>query len=329
MKITANRLTLLRILLLPLPCALLYGGPTAKLTAIGLTSLLGITDYFDGHLARRQGVTRLGVLLDPIADKIFITVLYLFLVHLHYVPLWLVILLLVREFLITSLRAITPNNLPVSWLAKLKTSVQMVVAILIVLTEVVPPWHLVFLCLAAFFLSLGSWFTRFSLRQKIIVAALSIVFPLLGILFKESLSFALGLVALIFTWYSAFSYLQSAWPFLWKPSGLVCLCGDLLVPVSALIVMPRIDEFWLIVPLILIVELIRQALELLSPKGSSLGLAVFLSFSILFTFVFLNKTFLVAVLGVVLAINLALTIYLGWKLRFYFCPNPNDRYVGT
>ena len=62
LKITPNRLIVLRIFLLPLPCALLFGGPESKLTAVGLGSLLGFTDYLDGRLARRKGSSRLGTL---------------------------------------------------------------------------------------------------------------------------------------------------------------------------------------------------------------------------------------------------------------------------
>ncbi|WP_297056434.1 CDP-alcohol phosphatidyltransferase family protein [Thermosulfurimonas sp.] len=124
-KLTPNRLTLLRIFLLPLPCVLLFGGPEAKLTAVGIGSLLGLTDYLDGRLARREGPSRLGRLLDPVADKIFVSVIYLLLYHLTYLPYLPVFLLLLREILIAGLRNLYPEGMRVWTLARIKTALQM------------------------------------------------------------------------------------------------------------------------------------------------------------------------------------------------------------
>jgi len=151
MKLTANRLTLLRILLLPLPCALLYGGPTAKLTALGVASLLGLTDYFDGRLARRQGVTRLGALLDPIADKIMVAAVILVLAaqgvlngpyvgDMHVVA---GLIILMREIAVSGLREFLGPlqvSVPVSKLAKWKTTFQMVSLGALILGEGLPRW---------------------------------------------------------------------------------------------------------------------------------------------------------------------------------------------
>ncbi len=267
MKLTANRLTLLRILLIPVPCALFYGGPTAKLTALGVASLLGLTDYFDGKLARRQGVTRLGALLDPIADKIFITVFYLLLAHFHYLPLWLVLLVLLREFLITGLRQLVPGNLPVSWLAKLKTTIQMLAAGLIVVVRVFPSWALWGLLAVALTLGVGVWWTNFKTRQKLLVTGWSLTLPFLSLLPQKELALTLGLMVLFLTWLSGVDYLKKAWPFLFSRRALVLFISFTL-PIASILAMPFLGRFWLVVPLVLIAELSRQALGLLGPSSA-------------------------------------------------------------
>ncbi|MBX6422470.1 CDP-alcohol phosphatidyltransferase family protein [Thermosulfurimonas sp. F29] len=138
LRLTPNRLTLLRIVLLPLPCFLLFGGPESKLTALGLGSLLGLTDYLDGRMARRIGSSRLGALLDPVADKIFVGVTYLLLYRLGYLPYVLVFPLLLREILVSGLRGIQPEGLRVRRLARFKTALQMGGAGMIILAGFLP-----------------------------------------------------------------------------------------------------------------------------------------------------------------------------------------------
>ena len=267
MRLTANRLTLLRILLIPVPCALFYGGPTAKLTALGVASLLGLTDYFDGKLARRQGVTRLGALLDPIADKIFVAVFYLLLARFRYLPLWLVLLILLREFLITGLRQLVPGNLPVSWLAKLKTTVQMLAAGLIVVVQVFPAWSWWGLLAVALIMGAGVWWTNFKTRQKLLVTGWSLLLPLLSFLPQRELALILGIIVLCLTWLSGVDYLQKAWPFLFSQRALI-LFVPFTLPIASILAMPFLGRFWLVVPLILIAEFSRQALGLLGPYSA-------------------------------------------------------------
>lgn len=140
MRITANQLTIFRIISLPVPCVLLYGGSEAKLIAIFLFALLGFTDYLDGVLARRHGTTPFGTFFDPIADKIFVTVIYVPFVYLGYVPLWTALLLFLREFLITEIRRLLSQRkleLRVTELAKSKTTIQMAGAAFILLVHLV------------------------------------------------------------------------------------------------------------------------------------------------------------------------------------------------
>lgn len=141
MRVTANQLTILRIISLPIPCILLYGGVGANVVALFLFAFLGFTDYLDGVLARRHGTTPFGTLFDPIADKIFITVIYIPFVQLGYIPLWTAFLLFLREFLITEVRHLLSQKkleLRVTELAKSKTTIQMAGAAFILLVHLIP-----------------------------------------------------------------------------------------------------------------------------------------------------------------------------------------------
>src|SRR5260370_439924 len=127
--ITANQVTLARLVLLPLGSWLLYQGARAQVISIIFMTLVGFTDYVDGWLARRYGPTVLGALMDPIADKVFIVVVYLPLMDLHVLAPWQVGLMLLREFLVTGLRSSYERRnvqLRTSLLAKIKTWAQMV-----------------------------------------------------------------------------------------------------------------------------------------------------------------------------------------------------------
>ena len=143
-SLTPNRITLFRIFLLPLPCALLFlEGYLAKIFSVSLGSLLGFTDYLDGVIARRQKrVTTLGSLLDPVADKIFVTVVYLTLVYLQYFPYLPVALLLSREILVALLRSWFPEETKVVNLARWKTFFQMSVAGLAIIISLIDKAYL-------------------------------------------------------------------------------------------------------------------------------------------------------------------------------------------
>src|SRR5215813_15200254 len=95
-----------RIVLLPLPVyMLIYGGHVQWWLAFAIFVILGATDFIDGLMARKEGPTKLGSLIDPVADKIFVAAIILSMVAVNLFPAWLVSTLLVREFLMTSLRS--------------------------------------------------------------------------------------------------------------------------------------------------------------------------------------------------------------------------------
>jgi len=129
-----NILTFFRIAILPFIIALFFVPEAwAAWSALGLYTVACITDFMDGYLARTMKTeSMLGKFLDPISDKIFIAVLLMVLVDFDRLEgLWLIpaLLILIREFLVSGLREfLGPLNiqLPVSKLAKWKTTVQMV-----------------------------------------------------------------------------------------------------------------------------------------------------------------------------------------------------------
>lgn len=105
-------LTLLRIFLVPLlVVVLLTRTETGVLFGVGIFGLAVATDYFDGYLARRRNqVTRIGILLDPLADKLLTTAAYISLVELGSAPAWMVMIILGREFAVTGLRNIAAGR---------------------------------------------------------------------------------------------------------------------------------------------------------------------------------------------------------------------------
>jgi len=112
-----NSLTLLRIFFVPvLIVVLLTRSPTVEMFGFyihfevwGVLILLlaAATDWADGYLARRRlQVTTLGILLDPIADKLLISAAFIALVDMHLVPAWMVVIIIGREFTVLGLRNI-------------------------------------------------------------------------------------------------------------------------------------------------------------------------------------------------------------------------------
>ncbi len=130
-----NILTLSRIFAVPLLVGLLWD-PDWKfgyLIGFALYCLMGVTDYFDGYVARARGtVSKLGIFLDPIADKIMIAAVIVILVATRDIKSWAVlpaIVILLREIAISGLREFLAQvqvSVPVSKLAKWKTTFQMV-----------------------------------------------------------------------------------------------------------------------------------------------------------------------------------------------------------
>jgi CDP-diacylglycerol--glycerol-3-phosphate 3-phosphatidyltransferase len=105
-----NSLTLFRIFLVPFLVVVLL---TKYSNRVGLTIFLvaAITDYFDGYFARRmKKITRLGTLLDPIADKLLMSAAFISLVELGLARAWMVVIIIGREFAVSGLRSIAAQQ---------------------------------------------------------------------------------------------------------------------------------------------------------------------------------------------------------------------------
>ncbi|MCH4890928.1 CDP-diacylglycerol--glycerol-3-phosphate 3-phosphatidyltransferase [Acidaminobacter sp. JC074] len=132
----ANRLTLLRVIMIPFfVFFLLKGDPTNMAIAGGIFILASITDFLDGYIARsRNLVTKFGKFMDPLADKLLVMSAFICLVELQIVPSWIVIVILAREFIVSIFRAIAASEgivIAAGKLGKYKTTTQMIAIILL------------------------------------------------------------------------------------------------------------------------------------------------------------------------------------------------------
>jgi cardiolipin synthase (CMP-forming) len=151
-----NLLTLSRIFAVPLLVALLWPAELGHEWRLGyglafaLYCLMGITDYFDGYLARAQGtVSKLGIFLDPIADKIMIGAVILMLCatrDINGVHIIAAMVILLREIAVSGLREFLAGlrvSVPVSNLAKWKTAFQLIALGAMILSGAVPEYAFV------------------------------------------------------------------------------------------------------------------------------------------------------------------------------------------
>jgi CDP-diacylglycerol--glycerol-3-phosphate 3-phosphatidyltransferase len=137
-----NGLTLVRIFLVPVLVAVLLTRPPVThphemLIATIIFLAASLTDLLDGYFARKRGqVTTLGVLLDPIADKLLISSAFISLVEVKMVPAWMVVIIIGREFAVTGLRSIASTQgltIGASELGKIKMVAQVVAITLLML----------------------------------------------------------------------------------------------------------------------------------------------------------------------------------------------------
>lgn len=195
---------------------LIYGQQVAWWVAFSLFVVLGATDFVDGLMARREGSTVLGALIDPMADKIFVAAIMMSLVALGIFPGWIVTALLLREFLITALRssvAIRHEMIKTSLLAKIKTVFQMGGSGTLFFTLVLPPIATFYVCLglALPFLIVA---LVYGLKKKKIpfwaipvFFAFSLVCILSLTLTIEQSVFVQMSIIIALTWFSALDYL--------------------------------------------------------------------------------------------------------------------------
>jgi CDP-diacylglycerol--glycerol-3-phosphate 3-phosphatidyltransferase/cardiolipin synthase len=323
MKNLANILTLARIVLMPIPGWLLYQGASQLFVCLALIVVLGLTDWLDGVIARRAGPTVLGGLLDPIADKIFVAVIFLPLTERYaadwdrtIIPMWMTCCIFLRDFLVTSLRtSLLLRDAPMrtSQLAKFKTAAQMLGV-----------GYIIFFY-AATLAAAAEWITWIALAVPIAVPLSLVVYRLirgrkqgrrsltmLGLMTAEaalrillgadwaSLLTLAGITAI--TVVSGLSYLADAWDALkGKPRGFrevgrFALDG-VLVPIGFLTLLGRVEAFGASAMIIVAVTLELAA-------GGLANLVASHRIAPRFRWIALKSTLQIALCGAALAIDL-------------------------
>ena len=132
----ANKLTVLRILLIFVFMFFLFAhNHYAKYGALLIFILAAFTDYYDGKIARATNtVTKFGVLVDPLADKMLISAAFISFVEMGIIPAWMVVIVIGREFAIMGLRTLAASEgkiLAAERLGKQKTISQFTIIIII------------------------------------------------------------------------------------------------------------------------------------------------------------------------------------------------------
>jgi cardiolipin synthase len=250
--ITANQVTLVRLALIPIPSVLLYYGRSGQYAALVFATILGLTDTVDGYLARKQGPTVLGGLMDPIADKVFLAATFLPAVDLHWVPSWLVALLFVREFFVTAARSSyerRDTTLKSTYLARYKTWVQMCgVAVLMLLSIMTPTFMDWFFGVLAVLPVVG-WLTLRLVRGRSWKGAFWFAVSFTGMFLLEYFfGSRITAVALMYfivglTWVSGLGYLYSVGQLRGRgrvqAADLVRLTTSIALPVVAVLAQAR------------------------------------------------------------------------------------------
>lgn len=143
-----NSLTLFRIFLVPfLVVVLLTKFQGKEYVGLGIFLLAAVTDFFDGYIARRRNqITRLGTLLDPIADKLLMSAAFISLVELGLARAWMVVIIIGREFAVSGLRAIASQQgvtIAASPLGKTKMISQVIAIAILILGYQLGEFHFI------------------------------------------------------------------------------------------------------------------------------------------------------------------------------------------
>ena len=133
-----NKLTMLRVAAIPAVVALLYiDSGACRIAAAAVFILACVTDWLDGYVARRQGiVTDFGKFLDPVADKLLVLCTLITLSGLGQLPAWVCVIVIFRELMVDGLRLVAVQKgvvIAAGKLGKIKTTLQMILAIVLLL----------------------------------------------------------------------------------------------------------------------------------------------------------------------------------------------------
>lgn len=128
---TANKLTMLRVIMIPVFLLALYiDFPFNNIVALIIFILASVTDFIDGYIARNfDQITDFGKFMDPLADKLLVISAMLWFVKVGQMEAWVVLVVLAREFAVSGLRMVAaPKGLVIAaaWSGKIKTAATMV-----------------------------------------------------------------------------------------------------------------------------------------------------------------------------------------------------------
>ena len=128
---TANKLTLLRMALIPVFLGVLYAGfPASRYVALGVFVAASLTDFADGYIARHyHQITNFGKFMDPLADKVLVMAAMCWFVEEGRMPGWLLAAVLLREFAVSGMRLVAVERgrvIAAGWSGKVKTAATMV-----------------------------------------------------------------------------------------------------------------------------------------------------------------------------------------------------------
>lgn len=161
-----NKLTVLRVIMIPVFLVFLLtncAGGASKYIAAAIFILASLTDMLDGKIARKYNlVTNFGKFMDPLADKLLVCSALIAFVELGYLPAWIVIIIISREFIISGFRLIAADKgvvIAANYWGKFKTTFQMIMTILLILQLDYPyadtvEWIFVYIALALTVISL-------------------------------------------------------------------------------------------------------------------------------------------------------------------------------
>ncbi|MDI6785829.1 MAG: CDP-diacylglycerol--glycerol-3-phosphate 3-phosphatidyltransferase [bacterium] len=197
----ANTLTLARILLVP-PFLYFISYKTFlfQLLALIIFLIAAITDFLDGYFARQnKGVTNWGKFMDPLADKVLISAAFISFVNIPslYIPAWMIVLIISREFIITGLRLLASNEgkvVAATMEGKVKTTSQIItiIAILSILT------------MKSYLIRYGLY-QDFCFKDKLIVETIFHLLP-----------YSLMLITTFFTLFSGINYITKYKDLIWE-----------------------------------------------------------------------------------------------------------------
>ena len=166
-----NKITMLRVIMVPFFVAfmLIPGIPYGKYIAVGIFIVASLTDMLDGYIARKYNlISNFGKFMDPLADKLLVSSALICFVALHTMPAWVVIIIISREFIISGFRLVASDAgvvIAASWWGKIKTVVQMVMSVVLIVDFDNPAFNileqvLIYLALALTVISLVDYLVK-------------------------------------------------------------------------------------------------------------------------------------------------------------------------